>query len=212
MFAMNLLNYPALDRQRRWRHRWWTTLAGCLVGALTAWAGVQWLEAQGVQLQQEQQRLNALLGSQKQAMQSLQKQQALHGNWQQQAQHLQRVADQHAAWEVLYRGLHREAAQGAFQLVSLQLSEDRLALHGRAKNLQDMNLARERLSQALGWVLQLSSAQFTTDTDKPGSSQVRATAGETLEFVWQSDWPTLRNKAEKKIGPPSDVLTQKVAP
>lgn len=212
MLAMNLLNYPALDRQRRRWHRWWTSLAGGSVGVLMAWAGAQWLAAHGVQLQQEQQRLNALLGLQKQATQSLQKQQVQQANRQQQGLHMQRVADQHAAWETLHRALQREAVQGGVQLVSLQQSEDRLVLHGRANTLHDMNRARERLSQALGWALDLSSAQFTTQSDKPGSSPARSAGGETLEFVWQANWPVMRAGAEKKSGAPLNVPTQKVTP
>jgi len=207
-FTVNLLHYPALDRQRRWRHRWTTSLAGGVVGVLLAWAAVQWVASYARQIQQEQQRLQATLSAQKKQLQSLQKQQAQHKERQQQVQHLQGVAQQHKAWEVLHQALQREAREEALQLLSLQLTQGRLALHGRTSNLHSMNQARQRVSHELGIDLKLFSALVTSEP--PDQSKRQASA--MVEFVWQGDWPMPRSRAEKIALEPSSPLAVKPLP
>lgn len=204
-YAVNLLNYPALERQRRWRHRWTTSLAGGMVGVMLAWAVLQWVDVHQEQVQQQHQRLQAMLDAQKKQRQSLQKQQAEHGVWQQQVLHLHGVAQQHKAWELLHQALQREAGEGALQLLSLQLAQGRLSLHGRTTDLQGMNQARMRISHDLGLELKLSSALILPEPSVRSPSQAPA----RVEFVWQGDWPLLRPQAEKTMVAPSGPMSPK---
>lgn len=207
-FTVNLLHYPALDRQRRWRHRWTTSLAGGVVGVALAVSGVQWADSHARQIQQEQQRLQATLSAQKKQLQALQKQQIQQGAWQQQVQHLQAVAQQHKAWEVLHQALQREAREDALQLLSLQLTQGRLALHGRTSSLHSMNQARQRVSHEVGIDLKLFSALVTSEP--PDQSKRQAPA--MVEFVWQGDWPAPRSRSEKIAAEPSSPLSAKPLP
>lgn len=193
--AVNLLQYPALDRQRRWRHRWTTSVAGGVVGVLLAWFYVQWEASQAQHIQQERQRLQAMLDAQKQQQQSQQKQQVQQAAWQQQVQHLQGVAQEHSAWEVLHQVLQREARVDVLQFLSLQLTQGQLVLQGRTSNLPSMNQARQRVSQDLGLELKLSSALLAAEP--PAQSQPPAPA--MVEFVWQGDWSALRSRSAKTI-------------
>lgn len=206
--AVNLLHYPALDRQRKSRHRWTTSLAGGVVGVALAWSAVQWQASHAQQIRQEQQRLQAILDAQKQQLQSRQKQQAQQGVWQQQVQHLQAVAQEHSAWEVLHQALQREAGEGSLQLLSLQLTQGRLALHGLTSNLQSMNQARQRVSHELGLDLKLSSALITAEPPAQRQPQARA----MVEFVWQGDWPVPRSRTDKPSAMPSSVAASKPLP
>lgn len=205
---MNLLNYPGLDRQRRWRHRWTTALAGAVVGVLLAWFAAQWAVSHAGQTQQELQRLQAILSAQKQQLQWVQKQQLQHGAWQQQVQHLQAIAQQHKAWEVLHQALEREAHEGGLQLLSLQFTQGRLALHGRNPNMQSMNQARQRVSRELGLDLKLVSALVMEES--PGSGKPQAPA--MVEFVWQGDWPISHFRSEKSVAGPSSPSASRPLP
>lgn len=179
-----------------------------MVGVLLALATVQWKASHAQHIQQEHKRLQAMLAAQKKQLQSREQQQVQHGIWQQQVQHLQGVAEQHRAWELLHQALQREARAGALQLESLQLTQGRLALHGRIPHLQSMNQARQRMSHDLGLDLKLSSALTTAQPrglDKPQAPVM-------VEFVWQGDWLVPRSRPEKPVAIPSSPLTTKPLP
>lgn len=198
--VMNLLNYPGLDRQRRYRYRWTTALAGGLAGVVLAAGGMHWTVSRLPPMQQELQRLQALVAAQKQQKKSLEHQQAQHATWQQQALHLQHVAEQHQAWQVLHQALLREAQGGALQWLSLELNQDRLALHGRAQSLPSMNQARQRLSHMLGIPLHISSALITPakpEMHKPSGPDAGQQRLPAVEFVWHGDWPMTRTRSDK---------------
>lgn len=206
--ALNLLNYPALDRQRKWRHRWTTSLAGGVVGVLLAWSAVQWQSSRALPIEQERQRLQTIVGAQKQQLLAQQKQQVQQVAWQQQVQHLDTVAQEHRAWEVLHQALQREAAGGALKLRSLQLTQGRLTLHGQSAGLQSMNQARERVARDLGLDLKLTSALIMAEPSAQRPPPTRA----RVEFVWQADWSVPRSRADKTKAMPSAVPTAKPLP
>ena len=197
MVTLNLLNYPGLDRQRRRFHRRWTLAAGVVTGSLVALLVLHWSDQYKLFLQQEQQRIKTQVSAQKLQHQAAEKSKLQQGQGHLQLQHLQQVAEQHKAWEALNRALQQEAGQGALQLLSLQLTSDRLELQGRAKDLTSMNQARERLSQDLPWVLSLNRAQFVADGRGANPSETQADRLAAVEFVWHAHWPALRARPEK---------------
>jgi Tfp pilus assembly protein PilN len=197
MATLNLLNYPGLDRQRRRFHRRWTLAAGVATGSLVALLLLHWSDQFRLMLQQEQQRIKAQVNAQKLQRQAAEKSKLQQGQEHLQLQHLQQVAEQHKAWETLNRALQQEAGHGALQLLSLQLTSDRLELQGRAKDLNSMNQARERLSQVLPWVLSLNRAQFVADGRGSNPSEAMAERLAAVEFVWHAEWPALRARYEK---------------
>lgn len=212
MGTLNLLNYPGLDRQRRRFHRRWTSAAGLVVGSLLAGLLLYWSEHYKQVLQQEQQDLKAKVGTQKTQQQATEKSQLQQGQGRLQWQHLQQVAEEHKAWEALNLALQQEAGHGALQWLSLQLTQDRLELQGRAKDLQSMNQARERLSHELGGVLSLTRAQFVGDVGGLNPGQARADRSAAVEFVWQMDWSVLRARHEKPVGVLSSGSSKKASP
>ena len=201
--TLNLLNYPGLDRQRRRFHRRWTSAAGLVVGGLLAGLLLYWGDHYIQVLEQEQQHLKAKVSAQKAQQQVIEKSQLQQGQGRLQWQHLQQVAHEHKAWEALNLALQQEAGHGTLYLLSLQLTQDRLELQGRAKDLQSMNQARERLSQELRGVLSLTRAQFVGDVGGLSPGQTRVERSAAVEFVWQVDGSVLRARQEK----PVDVLS-----
>lgn len=215
MATVNLLNYPALARQRRAWHRRWTSLAGLLVGSLVVVLGLHWRDDYKRHLQQELQRTQAQLNLQKQQHQTAQQRARQREAVRQQLEHLQQVADQHRAWEALHQALQQEANAGGLQLLSLQWVSGRLEMHGRAQDLQRMNQAREHLSQELRLVLDLTRAQFAADARGPSASpqavSLRPAAG-VVEFAWQADWPVMRARREKPVGESAAQAADKALP
>ena len=63
MRALNVLHYPSLARQQKIFHRWWSSLAGLLLGGVMAWGWLQWQDLQTARLQQEQGLLQASLAT-----------------------------------------------------------------------------------------------------------------------------------------------------
>ena len=61
MRALNLLHYPSLARQQKVFHRWWSSLAGLLLGGAVAWGWLQWQDIQTLRLRQTQSLLQASL-------------------------------------------------------------------------------------------------------------------------------------------------------
>lgn len=210
--ALNLLNYPGLDRQRRRFHRRWTLAAGVATGSLVGFLLLHWSDPYRLFLQQEQQRLNAHVSAQKLQQQAANQSKLQQGQGQLQLQHLQQVAKQHKAWEALNRALQQEAAQGGLQLLSLQLTSDRLELQGRAKDLNSMNQSRERLSQQLPWVLSLTRAQFVADGLGSNPSPVLPDRSAAVEFVWHADGLGLGARYEKPGAASTSGSSEKASP
>jgi hypothetical protein len=54
MRSWNLLSFPALAQRRRQRHRFRTSLAGCLLGVVMSWVTAQWISLELERMQAEQ--------------------------------------------------------------------------------------------------------------------------------------------------------------
>ena len=106
----------------------------------------------------------------------------------------------------------RLAAQGGLQLLSLQLTSDRLELQGRAKDLNSMNQSRERLSQDLPWVLSLTRAQFVADGLGSNPSPVLPDRSAAVEFVWHADGLGLGARYEKPGAASPSGSSEKASP
>jgi Tfp pilus assembly protein PilN len=187
MKPFNLLQYPALDSQRRRFHSRWTSLSGLLVGSMMAF----WMmsEVQEKSLQQVQE--GAALQSRLKQMQNQQTQdkvrQAQENTWLQQDARVQALSAQQSRWEALHRALLHEAGPDSVQLLRLQLDAQTLELHGQAKDVQRMAQTRARLSNPLSESRMDTTWALVSLVNAAGAEGVAARA--PLEFVWQAPWP-----------------------
>lgn len=204
MRPFNFLQYPALARQRKSRHRWQTSLAGLVVGLASAWGLLQWGQQALADMQQERARLQKRLDDITLQQQTHHKQQALQKKWDQQALHLSQVSQQQAIWQVLHRALLQEPNLSSARFLSLQMDPDKFELQGVAPDLERMDGARQRVSRALmeassrgdvspaqlgAPVLTLRSLVLSEVRPGDAADHLPQTAG--LEFVWQGAWPLI---------------------
>jgi hypothetical protein len=147
--SWNLLNYPALHRQRRRRHRIATSLVGLAVGALMAGASLFGLERslQGLRLQLAH--LQAQWGEASQQLKLEQQEAAARESSRQQTQHLRQVLEQHQAWMALHQALQSEAQDDSWRLARLQLAPGKLEIGGWSRDFEALNASRQRLTQQL---------------------------------------------------------------
>lgn len=175
MRALNLLNHPGLVRQQRVFHRWWTGLAGLLVGTLLAWGWHQGQMIETAQLQVEQGRLQgALRAQQQQAQEDARQQTRL--RWQaEQARQLQQIAEHQHTWVSLHDSLQQEASDRGLRLMRLQSEAEKIELHGTMKRVDAVSEVQQSLSAQWPQALALNSMTV-------------GPAGE-VSFVWQTQWP-----------------------
>ncbi|WP_353246417.1 hypothetical protein [Limnohabitans sp.] len=147
--SWNLLNYPALHRQRRRRHRITTSLVGLAVGALMAGASLFGLEKslQGLRLQLAH--LQSQWGEASQQLKLEQQQAAASESSRLQTQHLRQVLEQHQAWMALNQALLSEAQDDSWRLARLQLAPGKLELGGWSRDFDALNASRQRLTEQL---------------------------------------------------------------
>lgn len=175
MRSLNLLHYPSQARQQKIFHRWWSSLAGLLLGGALAWGGLQWQDLQTAQLQQEQKRLQANWVTRTQQAKEAahrQTQSRLHA---QQLAHFKQVEQQQQAWLSLNESLQTEARLSGLRLERLQAEAEKIELHGSGMPLDKVNQAQRRLAQQLGFPLTLAS--------------ITATGHDGVDFVLQAIWP-----------------------
>jgi Tfp pilus assembly protein PilN len=185
--AFNLLQYPALATQRRRFHRRWTSLAGLVVGGLTALWWMAGVQEKRLHLEQERALLQSRMKQVQTQLATDKARQAQHTTWQQQATHVQALKVELQAWEALHQALLQEAGPDSVQLLRFQLDSQTLELHGQASSLQRMAQAQARLSVPLAdpardkpWTLVSLLNAAGADNPVPRATQ---------EFVWQSHWP-----------------------
>lgn len=185
MRALNLLNHPGLARQQRVFHRWWSSLAGLLVGASLAWGWQHWQAIETAQLQLEEGRLRgALRARQQQAQEAALQQTRL--RWQaEQARQLQQIAEHQQAWVHLHDSLQLEAKDRGLRLLRLQFEAEKIELHGTMKRVGAVSEVRQSLSAQWPQPLVLTSMTVGPADD--------------VNFVWQSQWPHLQGA----VSPPT---------
>lgn len=230
--SWNLLNYPALHRQRRRRHRITTSLAGLAVGALMAGASLFGLERsmQGLRLQLAH--LQAQWGQASQQLKLAQQQAAASESSRQQTQHLRQVLEQHQAWMALNQALLSEAQDDSWRLARLQLAPGKLELGGWSRDFEALNASRQRLTEQLqaAWpespvpatAAKVAPHEARPVAPSPSSNErvhqtsVSVRAGSALdslkeaaglEFVWVSPWPTF-----KPMAAPAKSMAQGATP
>lgn len=177
MRSLNLLNHPNLVQQRRVFHRWWTSLAGVLVGSLLAWGWQQWQMAQTLKLQQAQSQLQAAwrAGTHQAKVTA---QQQTQQRWQsEQVAHLQQIARHQQAWVDVHDRLQEVAEVQGLRLARLHSDAGQVELHGEMSRFEAMADARQSLSDQLGQAVTLKNV-----TVGPASQ---------VTFVWQAAWPAL---------------------
>lgn len=193
MRPLNLLNYPGLARQQRVFHRWWTSLAGLVVGSLVAWGWQHGLVIETAQLQREQSRLQgALRASQLHAQEVAHEQTRMH--WQtEQAGQLRQIAEHQQAWTSLYDSLQQEARDRGLRLVRLQTEAEKIELHGTMQGIGAVSEVRQSLS-----------AQWPQPLVLTGMSV--GPSGE-VNFVLQTHWPNAQG-----VLPPTPVNAKGARP
>lgn len=176
MRPFNLLSHPGLAQQRRVFHRWWSSLAGVLVGCLLAWGGQQWLRAETYRAQQSHRQLQSEWLSRTQHIQEVKQRQTQQRLQVEQAAHLQQIALHQEAWMAMHERL-QQLAVGGLRLSRLQSEAGHVAWHGEFNRFEAMAAARQSLSDQLGQEVSLK------DVSTGPASQVN--------FVWQTTWPAL---------------------
>lgn len=176
--ALNVLHYPSLARQRQRFHRWWSGLAGLLVGIALAWSGQQWQALDTERLQQAQRQLQTAWDARTQQAQEAARQQSRRRLQTEQLAHLQRIAEHQASWMALHTALQQAAEDQGLRLKSLQAEGEKIELQGTMAHFEAMRDARQSLSEQLGLTWDLASTTAGPD--------------DALGFVWQAAWPSVQ--------------------
>lgn len=173
--SLNLLNHPGLARQQKVFYRWWSSLAGLVVGILLAWVWQHGLAIETAQLHQEQSRLQEALRARQQQVQEADRAQTWL-RWQaEQAGQLQQIAEHQQAWMRLHESLQEEAQDRGLRLVRLQSEAEKIELHGTMQGINAESEVRQSLSAQ--WPHPLGLTSMTVGP-----------AGE-VNFVWHAQWP-----------------------
>ncbi len=192
MRALNLLRHPSLAREQKVFHRWWTSLAGLLVGTSLAWGWQQWLGWETARLRQAQNHLQeALRTRQQQANEAVKQQSQVRRHAEQMAQ-IKQIAEHQQVWLRLHEGLEQEARNRGLRLVRLQSEAEQIELHGTMSRPDVMAQVRQSLSAQWPQPLVLTSMALGP--------------AEEVHFVWQARWP----QAPGVVSPP--VRTQGAKP
>lgn len=173
--SLNLLNHPGQARQQKVFYRWWSSLAGLVVGILLAWVWQHGLAIETAQLHQEQSRLQEALRARQQQVQEADRAQTWL-RWQaEQAGQLQQIAEHQQAWMRLHESLQEEAQDRGLRLVRLQSEAEKIELHGTMQGINAESEVRQSLSAQ--WPHPLGLTSMTVGP-----------AGE-VNFVWHAQWP-----------------------
>lgn len=173
--SLNLLNHPGQARQQKVFYRWWSSLAGLVVGILLAWVWQHGLAIETAQLHQEQSRLQEALRARQQQVQEADRAQTWL-RWQaEQAGQLQQIAEHQQAWMHLHESLQEEAQDRGLRLVRLQSEAEKIELHGTMQGINAESEVRQSLSAQ--WPHPLGLTSMTVGP-----------AGE-VNFVWHAQWP-----------------------
>ena len=177
MRALNVLHYPSLARQQKIFHRWWSSLAGLLLGGAIAWGWLQWQALQTVRLQQEQSLLQASVATRTQLAKEAVRRQTQSRLQTEQMAHLKKVAQHQQAWATLHDSLQTEARQSGLRLERLQAEAEKIEFQGTSAHVAAITDAQQRLSDQLDHPLVLASI-----TTAPPLG---------VSFVWQAVWPAV---------------------
>lgn len=177
MRALNVLHYPSLARQQKIFHRWWSSLAGLLLGGAIAWGWLQWQALQTVRLQQEQSLLQASVATRTQLAKEAVRRQTQSRLQTEQMAHLKKVAQHQQAWAALHDSLQTEAGQSGLRLERLQAEAEKIEFQGTSAHIDAITHAQQRLSDQLDHPLALAS--------------ITTAPHEGVSFVWQAVWPAV---------------------
>lgn len=178
MRPLNLLNHPGLAQQRRVFHRWWTSVAGVLVGCLLAWGGHLWQIEQTLWLQKANNALQKAWLARTQQTQEAARQQNRQRVQLAQAAHLQEIASHQQAWMAVHEHLQAMAEKG-LRLSRLKSEAGHVTLHGEVSRFEAMAAARQSLSEQ--WAQDLTL------------KEVSAGPASQVSFVWETTWPALQS-------------------
>lgn len=177
--GLNLLRYPALERQQRWRRQSRQGVIGLGVGILLATlvlCAMSWhtdalkAETKSIQAQWDERQRRVIARQQRQA-QNLQLQKVLG--------QLDQVQTHQKAWVLLQSELQSVLSQHGLRVQRLQVEAGRLNLQGQAVDAKDIGLAAQSLSERWGTPLALQSLEAD------------ATKAPAVTFAWQASWSAL---------------------
>ena len=187
MRALNLLHYPGLARQQKVFHRWWSGLAGLLLGSALAWGSQQWQAVQTARLLQEQSHLQEALALRAQRVKEAVQLQTRSRLQAEQLGQLEQIALHQQAWVSLHEALHQEGH--GLRLQRLQAEAEKIELQGTMARFDAMTETRQNLSDQLDQTLGLTS--------------ITVGPGEAVSFVWQALWPAANGalKTPRSLAP-----------
>jgi hypothetical protein len=179
MRPLNLLNHPGLAHERRVFHRWWSSLAGVLVGCFLAWGGQQWQAAETLRLRHAEGQLQSEWAERTRGAKDATRQQTRQRLEAAQADHLKQIAQHQQAWVSVHERLQEMAEGQGLRLSRLNADANQVAMHGEFNRFEAMAAALQSLSDQLGYAVTLQNV-----TTGPASQ---------VNFVWQTTWPALHS-------------------
>lgn len=183
MAHFNLLRFPTLERQQKWRQQWQTSALGVLLGTLLAAGGLAVLSFQADQLAAQTQALRGQLAERQRWARTLQQQQVQNQLIRQQLTQLEQLQSQQQAWVLLHSGLLQVPPHHGIRMQRLQVEAGQLDLQGRATSAQALSSVAQMLTERWGISLNLLSLEAD------GTARDAA----ALSFAWQGQWPALVN-------------------
>lgn len=179
MRPFNLLNYPGQAQQRRVFHRWWSSLAGVLVGCFLAWGGLQWQSAETGRLRLAESQLQSVWLTRAQETKDATRQQTRQRLQAEQVGFLQQIAQHQQAWVSVHEHLQEMAEGQGLRLSRLSSDAGQLTLHGEANRFEVMATAQQSLSDQWGHSVKLKNV-----TSGPATH---------VSFIWDTTWPVLQS-------------------
>lgn len=188
----NLLRFPTLERQQKWRQHWQTGGLGALLGALLAGGGLVLQSFETDQLAVQTHALKSQLAEHQRRAHVRQQQQAQNQLIHQQLTHLSQLQTQQQAWVRLHSGLWDVLPHDGIRLQRLQVEAGQLDLQGQAANAQAVSRAAQKLSEHWDIPLKLQSLE----------AHGGALDASMLSLAWQAQWPALQDGAVSGKAPP----------
>lgn len=181
--GFNLLRYPVLARQQRWRDRTWGFLGGVLGSTVLSWLCFQWLIMDTDNLGHELQAMKAQLARQQAQAQVAQSQAAQQQSRKGHAHLLVQLQTQQQALTQLHAVLQSDISRSGLTVQRLQIEPDKVILHAQAPDARTISQAGQNLSQRLAIPLSVGSL-----SEVSGGSEQTPNRAPVVAVVWQGPW------------------------
>lgn len=181
--GFNLLRYPVLAHQQKWRDRTWGFLGGLLGSTVLSWLCFQWLIMDTDSLGRELQALTAQLARKQAQVQLAQSQATQQQSRKGHTRLLAQLQAQQQALAQLHAGLQSDISPSGLTVQRLQIEPDKVTLHAQAPDARTISQAGQSLSQRLAIPLNVGSLSEVSEGSEQTSTRVPVVA-----VVWQGPW------------------------